>query len=149
MSKSHKIIYAIILLSLSSLIEVSAGEYSVIVNKNIRFTGSENEQITLVKRLFLKKQSKWPSGIKAKPINFKSEKPEYQAFITNVLGMSESEVTSYWGSVRAKSGVTPPSGVGNYRVVLKLVARAKGGIGYIENADLKDLPDTVKVLFEF
>lgn len=149
MSIYQKPIYAIILLVLSAFAEVNAGDFSIIINKNIRYSASDDEQRSFVRRLFLGKQKSWPGGVKAKPVNYKKGTEEYDAFLANVLHMTESDLDQHWASVRQKTGATPPSAVVNHRVIFKLIARSKGGISYISNQHLDELPDTVKVLFEF
>lgn len=87
-----------------------------------------------VRNFFLKKQSRWPGGIKVVPVNAKDQALRSE-FRNRVLDMSETEETRYWQDLKIKKGTTPPIAFGS---VQKAVFKLKGAIGYIYRKDLKD-----------
>ncbi len=149
MYKFQKLVFAFYLLWLTPILECQASEYSVIINKNNNFSGSESEKRNVVKRLFLKKQAIWANGIKAYPINVKPNSVEYNYFLSNVLEMSEAEISYHWALQKNIYGEAPPKGVRRARTIFRLVAQRDGGVGYINKIYIDELPDTVKVLFDF
>jgi len=128
---------------------VNAGSYAVIVNASNNYAGDKTTVINVVKRLYLKQQSSWPSGGKAKVLARKDGTPIQKAFIKSVLGMSDAELASHWISLKQKTGETPSRSVRSGKIVIKLVEKNANAMAFVEKGDLSKMTGKAKVLFEF
>jgi hypothetical protein len=77
------------------------------------------------------------------PFAFQAGTPERIAFDHSVLGMSPDDVARYWidRKIRGQSG--PPRAIDNPDLLMRVVAKLDGGLGYVRASDVKDY---VKVL---
>ncbi len=122
-----------------------ADEYAIIVNADSQITADDNE----LRNIYLKKQTKWSSGVEAIPFGRATHSPEQNAFLINVLGMNQAELDSYWASAKSKSGLTGPREVQSVSILLRQVRRKEGAFGVISSSDASDIPEGVKVLKSF
>ncbi|WDT86128.1 phosphate ABC transporter substrate-binding protein [Alteromonas sp. 009811495] len=97
----------------------------------------------VVERLYLGKNSQFPDGSEALPINIDAGS-SVDNFNSSVLGRSTAQVKSYWSKQIFTGKGTPPKEVGNDASVLDLVANNKNAIGYVDAAQVSD---GVKVVF--
>jgi ABC-type phosphate transport system substrate-binding protein len=88
-----------------------------------------------IERLFLGKQSQFPDGSEAIPINIGSGNA-VDDFNNGVLGRSTAQVKSYWSKQIFTGKGTPPKEVGGEASVLDLVANNKNAIGYVDAANV-------------
>jgi hypothetical protein len=80
---------------------------------------------------FLRKERHWPAGDVVVPFNFPPETAPRRTFDRAALGMSPDEVARYWLDQRIRDGGTAPREVGDATLIVKLVARLPGAIGYV------------------
>jgi len=95
-----------------------------------------------LRSLFLGKRREWPDGTRAVPIDLESGAPRH-AFCSAVLRMSEAEYERYWVDQRVRGAGTSPRSVSSPGLVIRLVARVRGAVGYVP---LRWLDGSVKVL---
>jgi ABC-type phosphate transport system substrate-binding protein len=96
-----------------------------------------------VKRLLLKKTTKWDDGEKAKPVDQGRTSEARALFSKKILGKTVRQVTSYWQQKVFSGRAVPPPQMKSDREVLDYVKANRGAIGYVSRkAPLKG----VKVL---
>lgn len=102
----------------------------------------------IIRKLFLKELTHWPSGSEAKAYARSPDAPSQTTFRQTVLGMSEAELARHWLKQKSMSGATPPKEVETDRLVLKYVAKNPQAFGIVSLESVKDATG-IKVLFEF
>ena len=127
------------LLVASAMSLSAAAEIAVIVHPS----NSSAIDPGVVERLYLGKNSQFPDGSEALPINIGAGS-SLDNFNSSVLGRSTAQVKSYWSKQIFTGKGTPPKEVGNDASVLDLVANNKNAIGYVDAAQVSD---GVKVVF--
>lgn len=144
--KNFKTILTLALLAFVSFApQAFAGDYAIVVNAG----NSASADLAEIKNLYLKKKTSWSSGTEVIPLGRSTGSPEQEAFLSTVLGMSQSDLDGYWASEKSKSGTTGPREVGSAKILLRQVSRKDGAFGVVSTADVAGLPDGVKVLTEF
>ena len=124
-------------------------EFAVVVNKSNRFKGSPQEIRTLLKRLFTKKEKFW-SNTKCRPYDRAASSVAHKAFVSQILRMSESDLSDHWKLYKQLRGETRPRVVATDRRLLKFVSRYKGAFGVIESSQLDaKLAKGTRVLLRF
>jgi hypothetical protein len=93
--------------------------------------------------LFLGKRGEWPDGTRAVPIDMEPGASPRRAFCSTVLRMSEAEYERYWVDQRVRGAGAGPRSVSSPGLVVRLVARVRGAVGYVP---LSRVDGTVKVL---
>jgi len=126
----------------------SAGDFALIINNANSYSASEEDMRQEVKRLFLKQKADWSNGVKAKPLGPSPSSPAYNAFVERVLGMSTAQLAQHWLRTKQVSGQTPPRELKD-KLALKLVGRSDGAFTVMDASAAANLPDNLKVLFEF
>src|SRR5690606_23092438 len=83
-----------------------------------------------LKQLYMGQRLKTPKGEWMVPLNRRNEDPERVGFDDSVLGMNPEIVRQYWidRKIRGQSG--PPKTINSGALVLKLVNKVPGAIGY-------------------
>ncbi len=128
---------------------VQAAEYAVIVNANNPDAGKGAAMKEVVKRLFLKEQTSWPSGVPAKPLARPASSPAQQAFMAEVLGMDQAALDQHWLHLKQTKGETPPRAVGSALILTRLVGKYPGAFSVVAAEEVARLPDSVTILFRF
>ncbi|QYJ76000.1 MULTISPECIES: phosphate ABC transporter substrate-binding protein [Shewanella] len=98
-----------------------------------------------IENIYLGKTKSFPGGSQAVPVNIESG-PVREAFDTNVLGKSSSQLKSYWSQKVFTGKGTPPKEVTTAEEVLGLVSSNPNIIGYIDSSQVNG---SVKVVAEF
>lgn len=125
-----------------------ADSYAVIINDKNPCKDNGTAAQATIKKLFLKQMTKWQDGTAAKPYGRKAGSAEKAAFQKSVLGMGESEVARHWLKMKNLDGTTPPKGVNSDRMVVKYVAKHKGGFGVVK-LDTAKKSKGIKILYTF
>jgi hypothetical protein len=123
----------------------SAG-FSVIINDGNTFAGEEAEAKQLVKRLYLMDRSDWPGNTPAKPFGRALSSAEHEAFLQNVLEMTQAQLEQHWQSLKQRTGQTPPVEVSSDKMLLKMVQKYEGAVGVMPSAAVDP---SVRVLLTF
>jgi hypothetical protein len=96
-----------------------------------------------LRSLYLGKRGEWPDGTRAVPIDLEPGASSHRAFCSTVLRMSEAEYERYWVDQRVRGAGDGPRSVSSPGLVVKLVARVRGAVGYVP---LSRVDGSVKVL---
>lgn len=121
-------------------------EISIIVNKEntiSKLTAGE------VKLYWLRKiKKRWPDMNKnIKPVDRKSSCSEQEAFYSKVLGMSASDVETYFTQKQYESAEKPQDKFTSDAAIIDFVADEAGAIGFVNTASLTaDAKAKVKVV---
>lgn len=90
-----------------------------------------------LKRLFMGRRMKDASGKWLLPLNRKKKAADRIAFDQRVLGMTPAATGSYWvdRKIRGQSGA--PKSFKSAAVIVRLVAKVPGAIGYVRKGDVR------------
>lgn len=124
-----------------------AGEFAVLVNAD-NDVGGEQARAE-VARLFLKRKSEWPNGVRARPFARPADSAAHAAFVASVLEATPDQLQHWWARLKQTRGETPPRAVGSTRFLLRAIGRREGAFGYAAKSEIESLPEGVKILFEF
>ncbi len=127
----------------------AAAEYAVIVNAANPDAGKGEALREVVKRLFLKEQTTWPSGTPAQPLARPADSPAQKAFVAKVLGMDQATLDQHWLRLKQTKGETPPREVGSALILTRLVSKYEGAFSVVSAEEAAALPEGVAVLFRF
>ena len=126
-------------------IQAAAETFMVVVNANNRTSGSEAELRELVRRLYLKQEPQWPSGLYSLPFARPAEDATTAAFAEAVLGMTPEALDAYW----ADQGKAPPNPIASARELFRQISRNEAAVSVVARSEAEKLPAKVRVLFEF
>ncbi|OFX21839.1 MAG: hypothetical protein A2V77_20100 [Anaeromyxobacter sp. RBG_16_69_14] len=101
-----------------------------------------NIGVEALRSLFLGKRREWPDGTRAVPVNLEAG-PPHHAFCSTVLRMSEADYERYWIDEKVRGAGTGPRPLSSSSLVIRLVARVRGAVGYVP---LGRIDGSVKVL---
>ena len=102
-------------------------ELVVVVNGDNDETPSSSD----LESYFLRRDEHWGSGVTVIPLNYPPDSALRRAFDHAVLSMSPDDVVRYWLDQRIRSGKNAPRELADPAIILKLVARFNGAIGYL------------------
>jgi len=88
------------------------------------------------------RQSFWPSGVEAHPVNLPAGSMVREDFNQALFGQSVRDQAAYWNE-RYFHGTRPPPTVASEAAVLLFVARTDGAVGYVTEAEAETLPPGV------
>jgi ABC-type phosphate transport system substrate-binding protein len=114
-------------------------EVVVIVN----LSNSDALDTAQIKKIFLGKLKRFPSGAQTVPITQKSSSDSRTEFDKKLLKKSASQLKAYWSKLLFTGKGQPPKEVLNDKEMIELVATNPNMIGYI---DATMVNDTVKVI---
>jgi ABC-type phosphate transport system substrate-binding protein len=127
-----------------SVVTVTAiAETSVIVSSN---NGNASIDKNTISKIFLGKSKSFPDGSQALPIDQNEGTTAREAFNSNILGKSASQLKSYWSRLIFTGKGTPPKQSGNDSDVKALVSNNPNMIGYIDSSAVDG---SVKVVHKF
>lgn len=133
--------FSALLIALAS--SAALAEISVIVSASNANTTLDQATVS---KIFLGKSKRFPDGTQAVPVDQDEQSAAREAFNTNVLGKSDSQLKSYWSRLIFTGKGTPPSQSGNDDAVKSLVAKNPNIIGYIDSSAVDA---SVKVVHTF
>jgi len=147
---SHLRLLAVSLFTaLSVAVPAWAAKYAVVINAENTAAKNVADPRSYVKTLYLKQQTAWPDGTSAALLARRSESPIHQAFMAEVLQMSQEEVDDHWLRMKQTQGETPPREVGSALILYRFVTREVGSVSVISADELETAPIEVEVMFEF
>jgi ABC-type phosphate transport system substrate-binding protein len=118
-----------------------AQSFRVVVNTSVADRTLSRVQLS---RLFLKQDSKYPSGQIAVPVDQIASSPVRESFSKDVIGRGVGPVKTYWQQQIFAGRSSPPSEKARDAEVIAYVATTPGAIGYVAATAL--LSDGVKLL---
>lgn len=148
-SSLYRLFVATLLSALWVAAPTWAAKYAVVINAENTAAKEISDPRGYVKTLYLKQQTAWPDGTSAAPLARRSESPIHQAFLTQVLQMSQEELDSHWLRMKQTQGETPPREVGSALILYRFVTKEPGSISIISAEELDTAPIEVEVMFEF
>ncbi len=126
---------------------LQAAEYAVVIHASNSYSDSPDTMKQVVKQLYLKQRSEWPNNIAVKPFGRPADDVAHQAFLRQVLQMSEVELASHWISVKQKTGQAAPREIGRDSLLLKLIAKYEGALAVVAMEAAQS--DNIRILFTF
>jgi hypothetical protein len=78
------------------------------------------------------------SGDRLVPFNFSPGSPERIAFDRSILGLSPEDVGRFWVDRKIRGESQPPRALANASLVVRIVARFPGAIGYVPTDQVTD-----------
>ncbi|MFT3696755.1 MAG: hypothetical protein QM831_26675 [Kofleriaceae bacterium] len=81
--------------------------------------------------VFLKKEKFFSGDVPIVALNAAPDSALRQEFDRIVLNLTPEQSARYWIDARVRSGETPPKELADSALTVKLVAKLKGGIGYV------------------
>lgn len=130
-------------LALLVVSQAHAGELVVIVNDSnpvAQMTRAE------VKQHYLKNKTRWDFGQKVRPADCKYDEAVRNAFLSNVLGMTDIEIERFWIEQQYVRGEKPPATLDDASSIMRFVAKFDGAISFVERASLNGASGVKKVL---
>ncbi|MDD2366946.1 MAG: hypothetical protein PHN84_12345 [Desulfuromonadaceae bacterium] len=122
----------VVLFALSlTLAKAHAGEIVVIGNGNV----PKMDTVT-VQKIYTGKFIK-VSGVSVKPVGVKPGAVTRNTFLREFLNQDEEKYTAYWTVRRYIGKGVPPADLQSAAEVIKYVQSTPGGVGYIDEAELK------------
>lgn len=135
------IIQYLLILALPAISMSVSADNSVVVIAN---TG--NKDINLgreqVRNLFMGASL----GYDLKPVALTRENRTRTIFNTQIIGLTESRIQSYWAQMKFTGRMTPPRELNDEEALLKYLVDNPGSVGYLSST--VSLPDSLTVLYE-
>lgn len=129
MKKKFKIF---ILIFYAGFKSVQAGEVVVIGNNNV-----PKMDVATIQKIYTGKIISI-SDINLKPVNAKLGTKERNRFLDVFMNQDEEKYTGYWTVRRYIGKGTPPNELNSAAEIIDYVKSTAGGMGYIDEADLKE-----------
>lgn len=104
----------------------------VIVHPGTKDSVSDDD----LQAIFTTRKQNWSDGSRIVPFNFPPKHELRVAFDQAVLHMSPDDVARYWIDRRIRGGNPPPKQVPTASMIVKLVERLEGSIGYVPEASV-------------
>lgn len=101
----------------------------VIANKSV---GAAKVTRDDLRPIFQTKKDTWPDGSAAKPFNLPDSNRSRHGFDAAVLGLDPDRVARYWIDRKIRGGERPPQTAPSSAVMVKVVAKTAGAVGYVE-----------------
>ncbi|MDJ0764106.1 MAG: hypothetical protein QNJ97_14080 [Myxococcota bacterium] len=95
----------------------------------------------VLRDIFLKKRTAWPSGGKVTPVNASPGSDLRKAFREHILKMTADEERQYWQDLKIRKGAAEPP---VFSQPLRAVFHLKGSVSYVFRSQYKE--GVVKVL---
>lgn len=137
---------ALLLLVLS--VPLRADSFFMVVNKANPILSQGETAKRKVARLYLGERQKWPHGEEAKPIARRDISVAHLALLSEVLGMTQTELDRHWRSRKQTAGISRPVEIVSAGIALRMVAAMPGAFVMISANERKSLPEGVAILFE-
>lgn len=112
----------------------------MIANKGV---GANKVSRDDLRPIFQTKKDTWPDGTPAKPFNLPDNNPLRHGFDAAVLGLDPDRVARYWIDRKIRGGERPPQNAPSSAVMVKVISKTAGGVGYVEQAAVDD---SVKII---
>lgn len=108
-------------------------EIVVIANKAVPANSISRAEL---RPIFQTKKDTWPDGTSAHPFNLPENNGVRQAFDAAVFGLDPDRVARYWIDRKIRGGERPPQVVPSSALMVRLVSKTAGALGYVEASAL-------------
>ena len=99
-----------------------------------------------VRKHFLKDTPRWDFGQKVRPADRTYNDAVRDAFLADVLGMTDIEIERYWIEQQYVSGGKPPAALDGDSSVIRFVSQFDGAISFVQRASLDGMSGIKEVL---
>ena len=127
---------AVLLVLLPSAERARAADRIVLAVVVARGSSLQDLSLAELRRVFTSEGDSDPSGQRFVPFNHPPHTTDRAGFDRVVLGMSPDEVSQFWIDRKIRGLPGPPRSVDSLSLLLRLIARLPGGIGYARPAQL-------------
>jgi ABC-type phosphate transport system substrate-binding protein len=117
-----------------------AGDIAVIVHPDVRVSALDQANLEAI---FTTRRRFWHGSKRIASFNLPPRHPTRAAFDRAVLGRDPDEVGRFWVDRRIRGGARPPRSVSDPRLMVRVVSRVPGSIGYVP---ARYVDDTVRVV---
>lgn len=93
--------------------------------------------------IFTSRMQYWPSGQRIAPFNLPAGSRAREFFDRALLRMSPDQAARFWIDQRIRGGERPPRQIPSDDVMLRVIARLPGSVGYVQ---ARAVPSGVRVL---
>jgi len=101
----------------------------VIANKAVLSSALSRDEL---RGIFQTRKNTWPDGMPVRPFNLPEANLLRHNFDLAVLGLDPSRAARYWIDRQVRGGDRPPPVVPSSALMVRLVAKTVGAIGYVE-----------------
>lgn len=122
-----------------------ASERVVLAVVVARSSSVQDVRLSELRRIFTNEGDSDGSGQRYVPFNHPPHTTDRVAFDKLVLGMSPDDVSQFWIERKIRGLAGPPRSVDSLSLLLRLIARLPGGIGYARPAQLTNEVRAVRV----
>lgn len=122
-----------------------ASERVVLAVVVARSSSVQDVRLSELRRIFTNEGDSDGSGQRYVPFNHPPHTTDRVAFDKLVLGMSPDDVSQFWIERKIRGLPGPPRSVDSLSLLLRLIARLPGGIGYARPAQLTNEVRAVRV----
>jgi ABC-type phosphate transport system substrate-binding protein len=102
----------------------------VIANKAVTVTALTRDEL---RPLYQSKASALPSGTPARVFNLPEADSARRGFDAATLGLDPERVSRYWIDRKIRGGDRPPQTVPSGKVMVKVVGKTPGAVGYVDS----------------
>jgi ABC-type phosphate transport system substrate-binding protein len=120
---------ALLLAPLHGFAGESRIELVIIANKAVAADKISRAEL---RPIFQTRKDSWPDGTTAHPFNLPDSNAIRRAFDAAVLGLEPDQTARYWIDRRIRGGDRPPPTAGSSVIVVRVVSKTAGAIGYVE-----------------
>ena len=104
---------------------------AVIANKVVVTPPLGREEL---RNIFQTKRAAWSDGVPIRPFNLPDASVARRVFDLTVLSLDPARVARYWIDRQVRSGDRPPPTVPSSALMIRIIAKTAGSIGYVEGA---------------
>lgn len=117
------------LIGLPAVASAAAGLVVVVNAANAEALG-----LPEVAAIFTTRRQAWKSGERIVPFNYPPRHEVRAEFDQVALGMDPDAAARYWIDRKIRGGNAPPKQVNSGQLIVRLVAKMPGGVGYVPRA---------------
>jgi hypothetical protein len=136
---------ALVLLLPSAERSARASNRSVLAVVVAKSSAVQDLSLPELKRIFTSEGDKDPAGRRYVPFNHPPHTTDRVAFDKIVLGLTADEVSQFWIERRIRGMPSAPRSVDSLSLLLRLVARLPGAVGYARPSQLTGEVRAIKV----
>lgn len=102
----------------------------VIVHKDVAAQSLSRDEL---RPIFQTKKNTWPDGSALRAFNLPDNESVRHGFDAAVLGLDPDRVTRYWIDRKIRGGDRPPTIAPSHALMVKVVGKTPGAIGYVDS----------------
>lgn len=127
-------------LSRAAAEDARTDDIAIIVHPDARVSALDRAELEAI---FTTRRRFWPGGKRIAAFNLPPRQPTRAAFDRVVLGRDPGEVGRFWVDRSIRGGARPPRSASDPRLMVRVVSRVPGSIGYVP---VRYVDDTVRVV---